>query len=642
MIPSEFHFERPWWLLALLPAVVVIWQLASAKLHRNGWRQKVDSHLLRHLALSGASTGSRWPLWLLGIGWLSAILAMAGPSWERNPQPTAETVEPTVVVLDMSRSMDSQDISPSRLSRARYKLQDVLRRRAGGQVGLVIYAEEPFVAVPLTDDGRVIAEMIPTLTSDIMPGAGDRPDRALEQALALLEQAGAPGGHVLLITDSMGTDAAATHAAMAQVSSSGRKVSILAVGTEAGGPIPDGRGGVVRTSSGEVAQARLPRAELRELVRGAGGQFAMVTAGDADLDRLLADAAPGSIAATESLEAQEVEVWKDAGIYLLLVPLVFAPFGFRRGWVVGLLLVVSVGSPGVARAGAWDDLWSTRDQQAAMALEHGNAETAAQLFESEEWRAAAQYESGDYESARQAYAGLTGVANQYNHGNALARAGQLEDAVAAFEDVLREEPEHEDARFNRDLVQRLLDQKQQESSSESGASDSAQQSDANQEQASSDPSGQEGGSSGEEPGQEGGSSDQESGQEGGSSGEESGQEGGSSDQESGEEGASPGESADRSENLDEDSAPGALQQEVDEALEREAERPMAESGGDSLGRVSPEALTEEQQAREQLLRQIPDDPSGLLRAKIYRKYAERRYAEQRRQLLERGETSRWW
>ena len=100
--------------------------------------------------------------------------------------------------------------------------------------------------------------------------------------------------------------------------------------------------------------------------------------------------------------------------------------------------------------------------------------------------------------------------------------------------------------------------------------------------------------------------------------------------------------ADRSENNDENSAPSALQQEVDEALEREAERPTAESGGDSLGRVSPEVLTEEQQAREQLLRQIPDDPSGLLRAKIYRKYAERRYAEQRRQLLERGETSRWW
>jgi len=463
MIPTDFHFERPLWLLALIPAAFLLWHVVASVGRGSAWRDVVDAHLLRHLALPAEGARRNAAAWLLGAGWLAATIAMAGPSWERALQPTAKTIDPVVVALDMSISMDAEDLTPSRLARARYKLQDVLERSAGGQVGLIIYSDEPFVASPLTDDGRVIAEMIPTLTSDIMPGRGSRPDRAIDQAVALLDQAGVPGGRILVFGDSAGDDPAASRAAAVRAAGSGRTVSVLGVGTADGAPIRDGRGALARTADGELVMARLPTTELESLAASGGGRFTEVTADDADLDVLLAERL--SLAQTiedGSAKKAEVEAWKDAGVYLLLVPVLMAPFAFRRGWLAVVLLGVVVGAPRDASASAWDDLWRTRDQQAAAAFENGDAAAASELFEAPDWRAAAHYESGEYEEAGATFASLPGEENRYNLGNALARGGRLEEAIAAYDEVLEAAPDHEDAKFNRDLVERLLEQQKEQ------------------------------------------------------------------------------------------------------------------------------------------------------------------------------------
>lgn len=683
MIPMDFHFERPWWLLALVPAAVVLWSAARAAVRGSGWRDTVDAHLLRHLALPAEGGRRAWPLWLLGAGWLAATLAMAGPSWERVRQPTTKTIEPTVVALDMSVSMDATDLTPSRLARARYELQDVLERNAGGQVGLVIYSDEPFVAAPLTDDGRVVAEMIPTLTSDIMPGRGSRPDRAIDQAVALLEQAGIPGGRILLLADSVGDDPAATSAAARRAAASGRRVSVLGVGTVEGAPIPDGRGGFARTKDGETHVARLPVDALRSLSVDGGGRYASIVAGDADLDVLLAE--PLSLASSSEDGARwnaDVEIWRDAGVYLLFVPLLLAPLAFRRGWLAVLALGVALGTPLDARAGVWDDLWYTRDQQAAAALETGDATRASELFESEDWRAAARYESGDFEEASQEFAALDGNENRYNLGNALAKSGKLEAAIAAYDEVLEAAPGHEDAEFNRELVRQLLEQRRQEPQeqrpqeqgqeqsgdgsgeespsehsqrssgtepSESSASDGSSgsgsepqaQADAADESDEPDPSAPPQANAEQEPGEPQKDASQQATAE-----EQPGEASTERRDAAGEPGdeRSPEEYADRGKpEHGAETGENAVGERVDEALEaNEGEPQEDEPGSQRASAPSAEPMTEERQAREQLLRQVPDDPAGLLRAKIHRTYAEKRFAERQRRIVQQGGTNPWW
>ncbi|MDG2308194.1 MAG: VWA domain-containing protein [Candidatus Binatia bacterium] len=669
MIPTDFHFERPLLLLALLPAAFVLWHCVRAATRGTAWRDAVDAHLLRHLTLPGEGGTRTWPFWMLGAGWLAASLAMAGPSWERVAQPTTKTTEATVVALDMSVSMDAEDLTPSRLARARYKLQDVLERSAGGQVGLVIYSDEPFVASPLTDDGRVIAEMIPTLTSDIMPGRGSRPDRAIDQAAALLEQAGVPGGRILVFGDSAGDDPSATRAAAARAAESGRRVSVLAIGTQEGAPVPDGRGGFARTADGERFLASVPVDELRALAASGGGRFANLTSGETDLDVLLAERL--SLASTSddaSVSAANVEIWKDAGVYLLFLPILLAPLAFRRGWLAVVLIGIALSAPSEARAGVWDDLWQTPDQQGAEALAAGDAESASDLFEASDWRAAAQYESGEYEEASTQFAALFGEENRYNLGNALARTGKLEEAISAYDEVLEAEPGHEDATFNRDLVEKLLDQQQQEqqqqqSQNGEGSEDPEQQPEdgegQEQEQSEADGGGEEqpqenaSQSGGEGAEQKESVSEQASSESEGEpsteqretasgEGEESEREP-SAQAKSGSEQEDPSseQQAQRPE-VEEGDGSNSVSDRLDEALENaEAEGP-GEPGSQMAATEAAEPISEEEQAREQMLRQVPDDPSGLLRAKIHRKYAEKRFAEQQRRLVQQRGGNSWW
>ncbi len=463
MIPESFHFLRPAWLLALAPAALILWAASRSAVQTSAWRRLVDAHLLRHLLVSDQGRGRRWPLWALGAGWVATALAMAGPTWEQIPQPTWTSLEPTVVALDVSPAMDVADVAPSRLARARYELHDLLGRMRGGQVGLVLYADDTFVAAPLTDDGRVIDEMIPSLTPGVMPGRASRADRAIAQASALLEQSGAPGGSILLLASGLGDQPEATFTAARDAAAHGRTVSVLGIGSEAGAPLRDARGRTVEGPAGEPVISRVDREALDGLARAGGGRFALATVDDTDLDRIAPPARTSAALDASRKASAQADVWRDAGVWLLVVPLCLAPLAFRRGWLVGLALAALLAPAGNASAATtWDDLWKTRDQQGQAALAEGKPDSAAELFEEPAWKAASHYQGGDFEAAAKGYQGLPGVESRYNLGNALARAGQLEPAIRAYDEALRERPDHADAEFNRDLVQRLLDQQREQ------------------------------------------------------------------------------------------------------------------------------------------------------------------------------------
>ena len=463
---ADFHWLRPGWLLLLVPALLLSFALARSRARSGSWSAVIDPTLLPHLLEPGAAEGRRrWLLPVLLGGWLLATIAAAGPSWVRLPTPVLQKQDALVVLLDLSYSMWAQDLEPSRIDRARRKLLDLLERRNEGQTGLVAFAGDAHVVTPLTDDTATIANLLPALDPGMMPVAGAATLAAVREGLALLDAAAVGSGRLLLVTDAVAADAADPVAAAL----AGRDVSlsVLGVGTTTGAPIPLPEGGFLKRQDGSIVIPPLREDTLEALARRAGGRYARVAIDDRDLDTVLAAGAP----ARDRMRASDrrAERWADMAHWfcLPLVPLLL--YGFRRGVLAALVpLAVLLTAAPPARADLWEDLWYTPDQQGARRLSSGDAGAAAKRFEDPRWRGTAAYRAGDYAAAGEHFGASGDADGFYNRGNALARAGRLDEAIAAYRRSLALAPDREDARRNLALVEALRDRRreqQQETSS---------------------------------------------------------------------------------------------------------------------------------------------------------------------------------
>ncbi|MBF0470945.1 MAG: VWA domain-containing protein, partial [Gammaproteobacteria bacterium] len=190
MMSESFHFLRPEWFLALIPLLLILLLSERRRRGEGQWQQVCDAALLPYILIrQKQGKASALPrLWLLLMG-LIAVTALAGPVWERTPQPLFRSQEALVVLFDLSRSMDATDLRPSRLERARLKLLDLLHQRQEGLTALITYAAQPFVVTPLTEDSATIEALVRSLSTDIMPAQGSRPDLAIAKGVELLQQA---------------------------------------------------------------------------------------------------------------------------------------------------------------------------------------------------------------------------------------------------------------------------------------------------------------------------------------------------------------------------------------------------------------------------------------------------------------------
>ncbi len=576
-MPAEFHFLRPEWLLAIPFVVIAAWLLARRRLGPGNWEKVIDSNLAPHVLSRSAVHRADYRWWLAAVSGVIAALALAGPAWQRVEQPVFRSDQALVVALDLSRSMDAQDVAPSRLGRARLKILDILERRGSGQTALVVYSANAFTVTPLTTDVDTIAALVNSLSTDIMPSRGSYPIAAVNKGRQLLEQAGAAVGEILLITD--GGSSPATERVARDLRDTGYTLSVLGVGTAEGAPIPRQSGGFVTDQSGNIAVPRLEEHSLRQLAAAGGGRYALMSTGNRDLDYLLSGETGMRQAGDGNLAT---DLWREEGPWLVLLLLPFAALAFRRGYVVVFLFLL-LPPDREAHALTWNDLWLTKDQQAQRALEEGAPDVAVKLFEDPEWRAVAKYRAADYEASAAEFAELGDTRSLYNLGNAMARLGEFESAIDAYEQVLEVEPDHDDAKYNRDLLRQLLEQQQQQQGDQ-------QQSD------------QQG---------DGEQSDNQSESENQQSASESQSDNQQQD----------GEGSQRSEEPNQEDLE-ALQEELQRAAEEAAEREqqMAEQ---QLTAEELEALRreqEQQQAMEQWLRRIPNDPGGLLRRKFRYQY----------------------
>jgi len=581
-MPADFHFIRPEWLWALPVVLLLTVALAHRRLAPGSWQRVVSPALVPYVLSRDPVKALGWRWWLMAAGGMLAVLSLAGPSWKRIEQPVFRSEQAIVIALDLSRSMDAQDVSPSRLTRARLKILDIINARRSGHTALVVYSSNAFTVTPLTTDTDTIAALVNSLSTDIMPSRGSYPASAIRKGQQLLEQAGVGYGEVLLITD--GGTSAAAEAAARELHENGYTLSILGVGTEEGAPIPRAGGGFVTDRSGNMAVPRLDHRQLQQLADAGGGRYQAMSSDNSDIQALLSGEVTAASRGGESLGTDQ---WQEEGPWLLLLLLPLAALAFRRGLLIGLVLfVLPVAEP--AHAFGWEDLWLNRDQQAQRALSSGDATEAAQLFDDPAWRAVASYRAADYAASAAGFAEAEDTDSLYNLGNAMARMGKFEAALDAYDQALELRPDDEDAKYNRELVADMLKQQQQQQSQQQGGDQSDSKS---------------GGQSQDSEGES--QSDQQSEQQAGDQAGES-QEGDSS--------------RDNSDTSEEDLQ--AMQEELQRAAEQ-AEQEGEESEQQEASEAELAAMRraqEETQAMEQWLRRIDNDPGGLLRRKFRYQY----------------------
>ncbi|PJK07736.1 hypothetical protein CO610_08875 [Lysobacteraceae bacterium NML95-0200] len=440
----SLQFLRPEWLWALLALPLLWWWLQRKRYAENPWDGVIDAHLQPHLLSAGKAQALK-RAWLWPLAALLAILALAGPSWRQSEQPLWQHGRALVVAMDLSSSMLAKDLPPSRLLQARAKLAQLLENRSGGQVALLAFADDAHVVSPLTDDHANVALFIESLSPQIMPQDGQRPARAIAMAVKLLRQGGAQQGDILLLTSS--ADAPAINAAR-DAAAQGFKVSVIGLGSEAGSEL--------QLSDGRMHTTRMDSASLKQLAAAGGGDMLPLRhdAGDLQALGLLDSSHPGKLDAG----GRSGVVRQDGGYWLLLPLMLLSLLLLRQRAVFGLALVLMLAGISPAPADAQTQQmperswWLRPDQQQYRILREADA----------------AYRAGDYDKAAQAYARVPGAQARYNLGNALARSGQYQQAIAAYGQALAENPQMNDARANRAAVERLLQQQQQQQSSSAG------------------------------------------------------------------------------------------------------------------------------------------------------------------------------
>lgn len=571
-----FHLLRPELLWALGICPVVALALWFRRAHQGDWSRVIDADLLPFLLPDQTGAARRVSVWIPTFLLALIILAAAGPSLQRVELPVIKRADALVIVLDMSASMLAADVQPSRIQRARQKVLDLLETRNEGVTGLVVFAGDAHVVTPLTDDTRTIANLMPALSPTMMPLPGANAASAIQIAADLLITAGAQGGQILLMTD--GLPSFDTGAVKTTLEDSGATLAILAIGTPSGAPIPLPNGGFLKDDAGEIVIPALDRGGINAIASELGAAYREITLDEADIEALT----ERDLLVTEGeldLDRQ-TDAWQDQGYWLAaLVALLLLP-AFRKGAVAGITLLLTFHSP-PPQAAEWQDLWLTPDQQGARQLANDLPAEAAATFNDPAWRGVAAYQAGTYDRAAQSFASEQTADSLYNLGNALALQGDLQGALAAYEKSLAQLPDAEDAIANRDFIQSLLDQQEQDPQDQQG-----------DEQNQEDNSSQSEGDSESDNQEQSDSSDSE----------QSEQEPG--DQSNNESGG--GEEEQSSEEQQQDPALADNKELDQEALDAATQEQMAKFD---------EAL-EEQQALEQWLRRVPDDPGGLLRRKF--------------------------
>ncbi|MFB2603827.1 tetratricopeptide repeat protein, partial [Rhizobium phaseoli] len=465
MIELWPQWLRPLWLLALPLLGWLLFNLWHRRKRAGRWQMILPPAFHGVLLGGGNGSTSKLPWVALGLAWALVILALLGPSWQRVEENRQRPADPLVILLELTPQMLAEDSPPNRLEQARRKILDLLEHRRDSQTALVVYAGSAHTLVPLSDDLATTRNLLEAIDPSIMPQAGQRADLAVQKGLALLAQSGLGQGRLLLIGSSL--SAPERQGISQALGRQGPSLLMLGIGSREGAPVRQANGEYLKDEQGGILLPRLDSAGLKGFISGTGGRYRHARVDDLDLRGLGLFDNPRT--ARNDGQTLQLDSWADQGYWLLIPLLLLAACAGRRGWLFCLPLLLALPQP--SQAFEFNDLWLRPDQQGQRLLEQNRPASAARHFQNPQWRGMALYQAGDYAGAAEAFSHGDTAAAHYNRGNALARSGELEAALDAYEQALERQPDLQAALDNQALVQQLLQQREAKAEEQPASSD---------------------------------------------------------------------------------------------------------------------------------------------------------------------------
>jgi Ca-activated chloride channel family protein len=474
-------FERPWWLAAGLIACALLVLLWIIHDRRQGaaLTRFVSTALRAELtrSISIAKRRLQRGLYLSALALL--FVALAGPLLGFRWELVSRRGNEIVFAVDTSRSMDTPDMKPSRLTRAKLAIDDFADRLDGDAVGIVAFAGTAFLVCPITLDYGAFHESLNALDTSTIPRGGTNISSAIQEAEAALRRRPGSDKILILVTDGEDLEGSAVDAAQAAAHDDGLKIYTVGVGSAAGEliPIPPAQGGgFVKDESGAYVKSRLDETTLKAIAAASGGFYVPLGTQGEGLEsiytRVLGPLAKHDLASRRQKIYTQRYQWPLAGALLAL--LLSQLIGNRRRGARRLR------TPGVAASLGASLLAPTLLAPAPPA--HADVPGTAEFN-----AGTAAYKAGQFPKAAQAFqqsishapsGDAKRLATQedayYNLGNTLYRAGQAteksapkdtlqkwNEAVKAYETALQLRADDADSKFNRDFVKRKIAQLQQ-------------------------------------------------------------------------------------------------------------------------------------------------------------------------------------
>jgi Ca-activated chloride channel family protein len=490
MLLNDFYFQESMWLwgLVFVPVLAIVSVFSS---QNNTYAMRIkdfaDAHLLPHLLVQNtengrASTRSMLPLMVL---WALIVFAMANPRWNKEEVTVYAPDKSLVIVLDLSNSMNAQDIKPSRLARARQEIEDLLTLGEGIDFGLIVFSSIPHVVTPITDDPDMVAHFLPHLSTKLIYKQGSRLASALLEAERMLKAKAGINKSILVISDGGFKTDEALRAAK-KIAEDGISIHVMGVGTLEGAPILDSEGNIIKGRNGEVIISRLERKTLqalakagsliqaRSLTQARRGKYLDSHYTDED-SQFIVQRIFSRARAADALP-ESIEIWNE-GFYFFIIPaLLMVLFLFRRGCVLFVGVFFYFLSPPqllANDASFLERIFKNNQQQGRDLMLREAYDQAAELFDDPYKRGVAQYKAGNFHEAEQAFreAELAEVYTdaRYNLGNAFAMQGKFQEAVEAYTEVLSREQDHDRARHNLKVVKKMIQNEKSQSPDQSGS-----------------------------------------------------------------------------------------------------------------------------------------------------------------------------
>lgn len=418
---QNFHFLRPWFLLFLLVPLVLYLKKFKTDEKISSWEDICDRNLLDFLLVEDSNTKRISVKKFIYTGLIAATIAAAGPTWQKVELPTFSVENPNMFVLSLAQDMQLKDITPSRLERAKFMISDITDNLSQGQFGLEVYSQEPYVITPLTDDVQLIKNLLPQIVADIVPDYGDRLDRSINLALERFQSAQYANGNIILFTSDVGQRFDLALDAVKRVSDTGYTISVVDTSYDG-------------------------NEKLKLLVdTGKGVYLSVKNVSSEKLTKFISDSVEERVKLSKNLRSQDI----DFGYYLLFIPLLCVLAFFRKGMLVLLLCCLSF----QAQAG-----FLLNDNQEGFRLfNQGKYEEALQKFKDFNWRGISLYKQDKLEEAVNELEKGGDDEAFYNKGVILTKLCKYEEALKAFTEALKLNPQNNDAKYNRQVLTDLFE-----------------------------------------------------------------------------------------------------------------------------------------------------------------------------------------